>query len=80
MVAFLGLTSPTGRNLNADQVSSIDTMDTGRMPAAVTASHPTSRLMSVLMLEVFLAGISQMELGAFVTTTFWDGTNCMPRC
>jgi hypothetical protein len=52
-VLFPDFTSLVGRKRSADQVSSMAIWVTGRMPAAMRASQPISRVISVFMLELF---------------------------
>src|SRR5215467_7577097 len=52
-VLFPDFTSLVGRKRSADQVSSMAIWVTGRMPAAMRASQPMSRVISVFMFELF---------------------------
>src|SRR6266852_365082 len=65
-------TSPAGRKRNADQTSSIATMDTARHPTLLIASRITSRLRSPLTFDVFFGyEIHTKAFGAACFESLW---------
>jgi len=65
-------TWPAGRKRNADQTSSIATMDTARHPTLLIASRITSRLRSPLTFDVFFGyEIHTKAFGAACFESLW---------